>query len=82
MSRSTRWGFSKLGATRRDSPQGQRWDAFPKAGLDSAYFMHITILPKPAIKENQKIDLNREHQQDINVLQMPYLILCLYLFPN
>lgn len=82
MSRGTRWGFSKLGATRMYSPQGQRWDAIPNAGLDSAYFMHITILPKLAIKENQKIDLNREHQQDINVLQMLYLILCLYLFPN
>lgn len=82
MSRSTQWGFSKLEAARRSNQQGQRWDAIPKGGLDMGDFMHITILPKLAIKENQKIDLNREHHQDINVLQMPYLILCLYLFPN
>lgn len=58
-------------------------DAIPiGGGLNMGNFMHVIILPKLAIKENQKIDLNREHHQDINVLQMLYLILCLYLFPN
>lgn len=66
----------------RQRTGGGGGNALPKGVLNKGNFMHITILSKLAIKQNRKIDLNREHHQDINLLQMPYLILCLYLFPN
>lgn len=67
---------------RKYGQQGQEWGAIPKQVQSRHSFMHTTILPKLAIKQNQEIDLNGEHQKNFKVLQMPYLTWFLYLIPN